>query len=303
VDAAAITFLGYADGSLAGAWSERWVARKRSDERGPADEIVEDLRGALHAAAPDSIVLPMPMDGHPDHAALNRFTLLAVLAELGNEPEPVLFGYLIHGGPQWPEGGRDPMAFEPPPEGCAGTLFPWTALVLDEPGVRRKAALIAEYRSQAASGSRLFRYAGRDEPFATGQVIHASRSMSPMRPGLRQTERSIEVRVPRGDCVVEPGREGRLRLRFIRAGRIEERVVQFSGRVPSARGGTPGQTLVVESDITVTTGTHSVRLALALDAFRDVPGAVLEVLPQSPERVGPAWLLVWRGAPLRPKVH
>src|SRR6266404_3073058 len=50
-------------------------------------------------------------------------------------------------------------------------------------------------------------------------------------------------------------------------------------------------------DVTVTTGTRSV--CLALDAFRDIPGAVLEVLPQSPESVGPAWLLLWRGAPPR----
>src|SRR5712664_4820854 len=47
VGAAAITFLGYADGSLAGAWSERWAARKRNEGRGSADEIVADLRDAL----------------------------------------------------------------------------------------------------------------------------------------------------------------------------------------------------------------------------------------------------------------
>jgi len=54
---------------------------------------------------------------------------------------------------------------------------------------------------------------------------------------------------------------------------------------------------VAERDVTVTTGTRSV--CLALDAFRDIPGAVLEVLPQSPESVGPASLLLWRGAPPR----
>ncbi len=299
VGAAAITFLGYADGSLAGAWSERWAARKRNEGRGSADEIVADLRDALHAAPPDSVVLPMPVDRHPDHAALNRFALLAILAEFSEEPEPALFGYLIHGGRQWPESGRDPVASESPPEGCAGSLFPWTAVVLDGPGVQRKASLIAQYRSQVASGSRLFRYAGRDEPFATGQVIHGPRSMSPTFPGLRRTGQSIAIRVPRGECTVEPGRRDRLRLRFIRAGQIEERLIQFPGGVPNTRGGTLGQSLVTERDVTVTTGTRSVRLALALDAFRDIPGAVLEVLPQSPERVGPAWLLRWRGANLR----
>jgi len=293
VDAGAIMFLGYADGSLAGAWSERWVARKPTEGQRSADEIVEDLRAALRAAAPDAVVLPMPLDGHPDHAALNRFALLAVLAEFSKKTEPALLGYLIHGGRRWPASRRDPMASEPPPEGCAGALFPWTAVVLDGPGVQRKAALIAEYRSQVASGSRLLRYAARDEPFSTGQVIYGPRSMSPTRPGLRRTGRGIAIRVPRGDCVVDPGAEARLRLRFIRAGKIEERLVQFPGGVPNARGGTPGQSLAAERDVAVAAGTRSVRVVLTLDAFRDIPGAVLEVLPLSPERVGPAWLLVW----------
>jgi len=82
-------------------------------------------------------------------------------------------------------------------------------------------------------------------------------------------------------------------LRFIRAGKIEERLVQFPGGVPNARGGTPGQSLAAERDVAVAAGTRSVRVVLTLDAFRDIPGAVLEVLPLSPERVGPAWLLVW----------
>ena len=293
VDAGAITFLGYADGSLAGAWSERWLAWKQNEGQGSAGEIVEDLRAALRAAAPDAVVLPMCLDGHPDHAALNRFALLAVLAELSNETEPVLLGYLIHGGRRWPASRRDPMASEPPPEGCAGTLFPWTAMVLDGSAVRRKAALIAEYQSQVASGSRLFRYAGREEPFSIGQVIHGPRSMSPTRPGLRRAGRRIAIRVPRGDCVIDAGLEGRLRLRFMRAGKVEERLVQLQGGVPSTRGGTPGQSLAGERDVRVATGMRSVRLVLALDAFRDIPGAVLEVLPPSPERVGPAWLLVW----------
>ena len=293
VGAGAIMFLGYADGSLADAWSERWVARKGDGGQGSADEIVEELRGVLRAAAPGSVVLPMPLDGHPDHAALNRFALLAVVAEFAKEPEPALLGYLIHGGQRWPLNRWNPMASEPPPEGCAGALFPWTALVLDEPSVQRKASLIAQYRSQVARGSRLFHYAGRDEPFATGQVIRGPRSMSPTRPGLRRAGRRIVIRVPRGDCVIDAGREGRLRLRFIHVGRIEERLVQFPGGVPNVRGGPPGQSLAAERDVAVTTGTRSVRIVLALDAFRDIPGAVLEVLPLSPERVGPAWLLRW----------
>src|SRR5438093_832547 len=152
VGANAVTFLGYADGSLAEAWSERWTARKRSQERQPADAVVDDLRAALRAATPDSIILPMPLDTHPDHAALNRWA------------------------------------------------------------------------------------------------------------------RGVTIRVPRGDCVVDAGAGDRLRMRFIRAASVEERLVRLEGGAVTVRGGMPGGPLAPASDVVISTSPRSVRLVLAPEA-------------------------------------
>ena len=109
---------------------------------------------------------------------------------------------------------------------------------MDESEARRKAALIAEYRSQVAHSRRLFRYAARHEPFTVGQVIRGPRSMSRTRPGLHRSARGITIRVPCGDCVVDAGAGDRLRMRFIRAASVED-ITGVRGVGPADRTGKP----------------------------------------------------------------
>src|SRR5256886_13173598 len=66
----AVTFLGYADGSLAGSWGNGWTAVPRAGGSVSADAVVDALRAALRGARPDTVVLPIAVDAHPDHRAL-----------------------------------------------------------------------------------------------------------------------------------------------------------------------------------------------------------------------------------------
>lgn len=287
----ALSFLGYADGSLAAAWGERWTASPRDGGAEPADAIVDALRSALDAAAPDTLVLPLTIDAHPDHAALARFALLAVLAESSRPRLPEILGYLIHGHRQWPAHGPDPMACEPPPDGCAGSLFPWAALVLDPAEVMRKASLIEGFRSQIGRSRRLFRYASRDEPFARGEVVRAPRATAPSHPGVHRTAHGVVARVPRGGCTVEPDAGDRIRLRFLREARVEERLVRPNGETP--QGGVLGAPFGPASDVRVVTHRGAIRLELG-GALADARGAVVEILPGGGKRdYPPAWLLLW----------
>jgi len=289
----AVTFLGYRDGTLASAWSEGWTAAKREDGEASASSVVADLRAALRATAPTSIALPMPMDGHPDHQALNRFTLLALLGEHPKGRTAELLGYLIHGSRRWHTEPFGADTTEPAPEGCPRLLFPWAELQLDRAAALRKATLIAGYRTQVGHSQRLFRYAARDEQFALGQVVRGPRPMSERHPGVHWTPGGIVIRVPRAACVIATARDERLRLRFFRAGNIEERVVRVDGSHVDVRGGAPGHALGAADDVAVTETAASVRLVLSAATFHDVSGVGLEVLPRERDAGSPAWLLFW----------
>jgi len=291
LDADALTFLGYADGSLAAAWGEGWTASRRGGGAEPAGAIVDALRAALGAAVPDTLVLPLTVDVHPDHAALARFALLAVLAESSRPRVPEILGYLIHGRRHWPAHAPDPMVCEPPPEGCAGSLFPWAALVLDPAEVMRKASLIEEYRSQVGRSRRLLRYASRDEPFARGEVVRAPRAMAAAHPGVHRTPDGVVARVPRGGCTVAPDGGDRIRLRFLRGGGVEERLVR--PKEETAEGGTLGARFGPAPDVRVVTQRGAIRVELG-GALAAAGGAVVETLPGGGNGgIRPAWLLLW----------
>ncbi len=284
-----VHFLGYADGHLGAAWSERWRAELRGDGDEPGTRVLDALRAALRTHPPDTVVMPVPLDAHPDHRALGRFALLAVLAEFPQDPAPDLLGYLIHGGRSWPGCGGDVHVDVSPPEGCAA-LLPWASFPLDAGTAALKATLIREYRSQLGSRGALLRYANANEPFVHGWIVRANRSMAPWRPGVHRDADAVLIEVPRVPCVLVPG--DRLRLRYVRRGEIAERLVELD---PEARvlGGKPGESLVPAEDVRVTLRHGALRLALAASAFGDTRGAVLEVLPGTHHPDAPGWLLRW----------
>src|SRR5262249_44748142 len=160
-----------------------------------------------------------PLDEHPDHGALGRFSLLAILAEAAR-PAPRVLGYEVHGRGGWPAcrviAGDVPAV----PPGCAG-LPRWMALFLDPGTLAAQQALIRESRRQL--GPTLLRYAQSHEVFAADVAIDVDRPASPWRPGMRRRGRSVAITVPRDACIVDPAAGDRLRLRYLRGGTLEER--------------------------------------------------------------------------------
>src|SRR5690242_503874 len=57
----AARFLGYADGSLAGAWTEAWTMRRRDGEPASAEVLLDALRAALRDTAADTVIVPMAL--------------------------------------------------------------------------------------------------------------------------------------------------------------------------------------------------------------------------------------------------
>src|SRR5437773_1000460 len=204
---------------------------------------------------------------------------------------------LIHGSRRWATASFDPAATEPPAEGCAGALFPWTQLVLDPAGVVRKAALIEVYRTQVGRSRRLLRYARRAEPFARGEIIVGRRSMSHTRPGVTRTRDGIVIRLPRAGCGIDPLAGDRVRFRFSRAGVLEERLVHLRGATGAPMAGRAGQPTQVATDVRVEVDERSIRLHLAADPFFTVPGIFVEVLPPDDARVGAAWAFLCSSHP------
>ncbi|HEX9417746.1 MAG TPA: PIG-L family deacetylase [Methylomirabilota bacterium] len=295
VPLASVSFLGVPDGHLTRLWERGW-GPDTSGERESADDVLGALDAAFVAGTPDAVVLPMPLDAHPDHRALHHF---AVLALLGARPEvrpPEVLGYLIHGSRSWERRPVDLGAAEPPVEGCAGALFPWTGLLLDPAEVARKASLIQEYRTQTGHSTRLLRYARRTESFARGQIIVGPRAMSSTRPGLAATRDGIVIRIPRARCGIDPAAGDGLRLRFPRPDGIDERLVRLhTGGAPIVLGGRAGHPTELATDVRVAVSGDSVRLQLAAETVAGAPGAFLEVLPARGSDVGPAWGLRWAG--------
>ena len=70
------------------------------------DDLRRELERIVRETRPTMVVLPDPLDRHPDHRAAGLFTLLALYG-LGAEPAesdmPQLLAYLVH-WPDWPPG-------------------------------------------------------------------------------------------------------------------------------------------------------------------------------------------------------
>jgi len=223
-------------------------------------------------------------------AALGRLTMLAMLEEPG---EPDLLAYLVHGGPGWPAHRRSAgCGTIPRPGGCSASLA-WADLRLDPPTIALKASLIEEYRSQLARGAVLRPFAAENEPFTGGVLVHANRAMSRWRPGVHRASGGVAIDVPRSACGADVAGGGRLRLRYVEAEEIQERLVML-GAVPQVLGGAPGGALVAADDVRVALAPRAVRMRLNGRTAADVRGVVLDAIsPGGLRAAAPAWLLRW----------
>jgi len=210
-----LQFLGFPDGGLQGLLRAHWW--RSSPERSstteasdpPHDEALEpdvpydgdDLRrellAVLRETRPTIVVLPDPLDRHPDHSATALFTLLALDDWLHSrakptEPMPRLFAYLVH-WPDWPPGWNaktpSPVESKQPlmlPRSLPSRRLERVSLTLTDDELASKRAALAKYTSQMeVMGNILVALTRRTEPFTV---------LSPA--GLRQIGHMIQAPEP-----------------------------------------------------------------------------------------------------------
>ena len=175
-----VTFLGFPDGGLADIWRRgprvpAYESPYTREDRPPYPEafdpnarytsrdLIRQIAHLVALADPDWIVLPTPLDTHPDHCATFTFVLAALKslrAERGGASKMPdrLLTYLVHAG-NWPP----PPTLAGPLPLPASTYAParWLSLPLDAEQVSVKLAALESHRTQAAVMDRLFRALAR----------------------------------------------------------------------------------------------------------------------------------------------
>jgi LmbE family N-acetylglucosaminyl deacetylase len=192
--------LGFPDGGLPALLNQYWsrahpersattgeskVYLPRSPDLGAAydgAELKHQLLRIIAETAPTLVVIPDPLDRHPDHSATALFSILALdewareTGRLGSEPRaplPRLLAYLVH-WPHWPPGqGASQASWMPqaaalelpadlPDRGYRRVILPLRRLQ-----VERKAAALRRYATQqAVMGAFLSSFERRTEPFS-----------------------------------------------------------------------------------------------------------------------------------------
>ena len=214
-----LEFLGFPDGGLMGLLREHWrrIHPERSLTTGVADppytdavepdvpyagsDLRRELTRILEHARPTIVVLPDPLDRHPDHRATGLFTLLAIeeWTSKKNRPGPMprLLAYLIH-WPGWPPGWDDSaptpsvsvvtltLPADLPAAGAARPL-----LTLTDAEVATKRAALARYTSQQeVMAPLLAAFIRRTEPFTelsaavlqgVGEMVERSAEPQPLK--------------------------------------------------------------------------------------------------------------------------
>jgi len=175
-----VTFLGFPDGGLAEIWRRgphvpAYESPYTREDRPPypeafdsnaryvSRELIREIARLVALADPDWIVLPTPLDNHPDHCATFTF-VLAALRSLGAEPggetkvPDRLLTYLVHAG-SWPPPPSVPGPLPEPPAIFAPGR--WYSLALEPDAVAVKLAALESHRTQAAVMDTLFRALAR----------------------------------------------------------------------------------------------------------------------------------------------
>lgn len=172
-----VTFLGFPDGGLAEIWRRgphvpAYESPYTREDNPPYPHAFEAgaryvSRDLIHLIArmvalsdPDWIVLPTPLDNHPDHCATFTF-VLAALKSLAAEPGGAskmpdrLLTYLVHTSHGWP-----PPPTTPGPLPEPAKLFEparWYSLALTDAQTKTKLEALETHRTQAAVMEALFR--------------------------------------------------------------------------------------------------------------------------------------------------
>ncbi len=163
-----IYFLGFPDGGVDALyrthWSKTFESSTTTWSRVPYLEAAagplsyqgrwlwQSICTVVQRIRPRLLVMPHPLDGHPDHWATHSFGRLAALGlEEHSEPEQdhaTVLTYLIH-WPAWPMplGLKTRLEQEPPP-GLIQTERLWRQLRLTPPAIQAKQHTMTVYTSQ-----------------------------------------------------------------------------------------------------------------------------------------------------------
>jgi LmbE family N-acetylglucosaminyl deacetylase len=161
-----LIFLGYPDQGLMPIWLKFWdqpfTSRYTRSSQAPyaglynnvefpysGHHLVTVLRELILDFRPTVLVVPHPLDSHPDHWALTCFTLYAgeLAKASGHKPEHII-GYLVHRG-TWPH----PRGYRPglglnPPRSLNNLGIEWISLELSPEATLLKARAIRAHRTQ-----------------------------------------------------------------------------------------------------------------------------------------------------------
>jgi len=172
-----VTFLGFPDGGLAEIWRrgphvpayESPYTREdnppypdafKASARYVSRDLIHLISRLVALSDPDWIVLPTPLDNHPDHCATFTFVVSA-LQSLAAKPggsgkiPDRLLTYLVHTSAGWPPSPETPGSLPEPPKRF--TPARWYSLALTDDQVKTKLEALDTHRTQAAVMAALFR--------------------------------------------------------------------------------------------------------------------------------------------------
>ncbi len=107
-------------------------------------DLEADLKAILEAFRPTRVLVPSPLDAHPDHQATAYFAM-RILAERGETDR--LRYYIVHGGYEYPlpKGLHPRLPLYPAPR---GRHLPWEKRLLKEDHIEKKLAAVRAHASQ-----------------------------------------------------------------------------------------------------------------------------------------------------------
>jgi len=107
-------------------------------------DLEADLKAVLDAFRPTRVLVPSPLDAHPDHQATAYFAM-RILAERGETDR--LRYYIVHGGYEYPlpKGLHPRIPLYPAPR---GRHLPWEKRLLREEHIEKKLAAVRAHASQ-----------------------------------------------------------------------------------------------------------------------------------------------------------
>lgn len=200
-------FLGFPDGSITPLWLDAFHVPLQSPKTGErrvpyafalhpgvpytGEALLSELRGVLTRIQPTLILIPHPLDAHPDHWATHNFAAAALYAEQAHL-SPKVYSYLVHRG-DWPAPkGLLPHERLLPPANLTFSPTDWTERELSPAQVAGKEQAIRLYKSQIAILHRfLLSFARRTEFVGVVPVVT-------LKPEAAPTTLTLD---PRGDTI------------------------------------------------------------------------------------------------------